>query len=159
MNKKLYFFSFIVLPLALSSCSYQPSTINNAQPTTEVINSNQNIDQNDNTDTANVNIQTNTNIAVPTNTNTIKSTTVNVTLSGFAFSPKTITIKKGTTVIWTNQDSVGHTVTSDSDSALNFSSTILNNSNNYKMTFNSVGTFSYHCSPHPNMTAKIIVTE
>ena len=157
MNKRLYFFSLVVLPLALSSCSYQPTATNNARPAAEIINSNQNINQNNNTNSANVNIPINTNVAVPTNTNIVKPTTVNVTLSGFAFNPKTITIKKGTTIVWTNQDSVGHTVTSDDGSAVN--SAILNKGDKYQFTFNSTGTFNYHCSPHPNMTAKIIVIE
>src|SRR3989338_96394 len=39
--------------------------------------------------------------------------TVDVTIEEFAFNPETITIKKGTTVIWTQRDSVKHTVTSD----------------------------------------------
>src|SRR5437764_12123039 len=40
--------------------------------------------------------------------------TVHVTIQNFAFSPQTLTVAPGTTVIWTNKDSVNHTVTSDS---------------------------------------------
>src|SRR5919198_6567062 len=39
--------------------------------------------------------------------------TMHVAIQNFAFSPQTLTVAPGTTVIWTNKDSVAHTVTSD----------------------------------------------
>jgi plastocyanin len=42
------------------------------------------------------------------------SGTVNVAIKSFKYSPNPITIRTGTTVTWTNQDSTSHTVTSDS---------------------------------------------
>lgn len=155
MNKRLYLFSLIVLPLALNSCSYQPSATNNDQPTTGIINANQNINQNNDTDTANVNIQTNTNI----NTNVAQPTMVNINISNFSFNPSTITIKKGSIVTWVNQDSAPHRIASGSGSPANFSSNNLNKGNTYQFTFNQTGTFNYYCAVHPSMTAKIIVTE
>lgn len=153
MNKRLYFLSLAILPLALSSCNYQPTATNLAQPTTETVNVNQNINQSSVPAASDVNINKSVNI------NESKPSSVNVTLSNFSFNPENITIKKGTTVIWTNSDSVGHTVTANSDSAINFSSNVLNKGESYKFTFNSIGTFNYHCLPHPNMTAQVIVTE
>jgi len=35
-----------------------------------------------------------------------------VSIQGFAFNPATLTIKAGTTVTWTNEDSAPHTITS-----------------------------------------------
>jgi len=66
-----------------------------------------------------------------------------------------LTIKEGDTVVWTNMDSMSHTIKSDSGSEL--SSNSLSNGQTYSHTFNSVGTFNYHCSIHPSMKAKIIV--
>jgi plastocyanin len=44
-------------------------------------------------------------------TNTTPTATSTVSISNFAFSPTDITVKAGTTVTWTNNDSVAHTVT------------------------------------------------
>jgi plastocyanin len=92
----------------------------------------------------------------PTNPNPAASTD-KVTIHDLAFSPTSITVKKGATVTWTNNDSTAHTVTSDSGSELN--SDNLEQGESYSHTFNTVGTFAYHCSIHTNMTAKVTVTE
>jgi len=137
------------LPLFISSCNNQSAVnLNNNQVANQIVN------QNSLTEPAAVNA------VLPTNTDTPAVTTpAEVTLAGFAFKPRTLTIKKGTTVTWTNQDLVTHTVTADADSALNFSSPSLSRGDTYQLTFNSLGTFNYHCSPHPQMKAQIIVIE
>jgi len=81
--------------------------------------------------------------------------TFNVSISNFAFNPVGLSIKKGDTVIWTNDDSTQHTVTSDSGSELG--SQLLSNGQIYSHTFNNAGTFNYHCSVHSFMGAKITV--
>lgn len=81
--------------------------------------------------------------------------TYNIEISNFAFSLSTLTIKRGDIVVWTNQDSTSHTITSDSGSELG--SSPLSNGQAYSHTFNTIGTFDYHCSIHPSMKAKIIV--
>jgi len=79
---------------------------------------------------------------------------LNVEIKNFAFGPKTLTVKKGTTIIWTNQDSVGHTATSDDGS---FDTGLLAKGESESVTFDKAGTFTYHCTPHPYMKATIIV--
>ena len=79
-----------------------------------------------------------------------------VSMQNFAFSPAELTIKKGGTVVWTNLDSVAHTVTSDNGA---FDSGLLNQNSLWSKTFNEAGTFEYHCTPHPYMKARIIVQE
>lgn len=81
--------------------------------------------------------------------------TVNIEIKGFAYNPSTVTIKKGTTVTWTNQDSAPHTVTSVSGSEL--SSDTLSQGNIYSHTFNAAGAFDYYCTIHPNMKATVVV--
>lgn len=78
-----------------------------------------------------------------------------VTIQGFAFNPGTITVSVGTTITWTNEDAAPHTVTSN-DGA--FSSGTLGKGQSFVFTFASAGTFNYHCSIHPSMTASIVVT-
>jgi plastocyanin len=77
-----------------------------------------------------------------------------VSIQNYAFSPSTLTVSAGTTITWTNQDSVSHTITSDSG-AFDSGSIASGNTNSY--TINTPGTYSYHCSIHPSMKASIIV--
>lgn len=74
----------------------------------------------------------------------------------YSFQPATLTIKKGTQVVWTNMSDAPHTVTSDS-SAFNTTSNLSQNQT-YKFTFATAGTFAYHCNIHPYMKATITVT-
>jgi plastocyanin len=80
-----------------------------------------------------------------------------VTIANFAFSPAALTVKKGTTVTWTNKDSAGHTVI-ETDGLSGPMSGTLSNGQSYNFAFNTAGTFHYHCSIHPSMTATVTVT-
>lgn len=81
--------------------------------------------------------------------------TYDVEISGFSFQPQELRIKQNDVVVWTNQDSTMHTVTSDSGSEL--ASNSLSRGQSYSNTFTEKGTFEYHCTPHPYMKGKIIV--
>jgi amicyanin len=76
-----------------------------------------------------------------------------VEIKNFAFEPKTVTIKVGQTVTWTNQDSTTHTVTGDGG----IDSDGLSKGKSYSKTFDTEGAFDYHCSPHPQMKGQVIV--
>lgn len=84
------------------------------------------------------------------------SASKSVAIANFTFSPATITVKKGTTVTWTNQDTAPHTVTGTNGGP---SSGNLSQGQTYSFTFNTVGTFNYFCAIHPMMKAVVIVTE
>jgi plastocyanin len=79
-----------------------------------------------------------------------------VSIQGMAFIPASITIAVNTTVTWTNNDAVTHTVTSDTP-LFNSGNMAGNGSGTFSFTFTSAGTFPYHCSIHPDMTATVIV--
>ena len=79
-----------------------------------------------------------------------------VTIQNFAFAPADLSVKVGTKVTWTNQDSAGHTVTFDTGS--DTSDTLGNGASN-SQTFNTAGTFAYHCKIHPSMKASVTVTQ
>ncbi len=81
--------------------------------------------------------------------------TVQVAIQNFAFSPRTLTIAPGDTVVWTQQDSAPHTVTSDTGAWT--ASADLGSGQTFSHTFTTAGTFPYHCAVHPNMTATIVV--
>ena len=89
----------------------------------------------------------------PAVTPTPTQTFISVEITGFTFVPATITISKGTTVIWTQGDSVTHTVT-----GTDFDSGGLSQGQTFSHTFNDEGTFNYGCTIHPTMTGKVIVT-
>ncbi|HLD60423.1 MAG TPA: cupredoxin family copper-binding protein [Candidatus Bilamarchaeaceae archaeon] len=82
--------------------------------------------------------------------------TVTVNIKGFAFSPSEITVSKGTTVTWIQDDDAPHTVTADDNT---FDSGSLSKGKTFSYTFDTPGTFNYHCSFHGNMRAKVVVTE
>ncbi len=86
---------------------------------------------------------------------TITSDQAAVNIENFAFNPAVLTIKKGTTVTWTNMDSAPHTVNSDTQWELDSGS--LSKGQSFSHTFNEAGTFDYHCAFHSMMTAKVIV--
>jgi plastocyanin len=85
------------------------------------------------------------------------SSTDKVSIENFSFSPATITVKKGTTVTWTNNDTTAHTVTADSGNA--FDSGTMEQGKTFSHTFNSTGTFKYHCTLHSDMHGTVTVTE
>jgi len=79
---------------------------------------------------------------------------IDVTIKNMAFNPAQITVSAGTTVRWTNQDSITHTVTADNGQ---FSSGNLTSGDSYQFTFTTPGTYAYHCSIHPNMKGTVVV--
>lgn len=79
--------------------------------------------------------------------------------STFGFSPTTMSIKAGTTVTWTNNTQAPHTVSSDSGDPMSFNGSLDSNGSTFSFTFTQPGTYHYHCSVHPYMTATITVTQ
>jgi plastocyanin len=94
--------------------------------------------------------------AAPTNTPTTAPTSTgnSVSIANFAFSPTSLTVKVGTKVSWTNNDSVTHTVTANQGA---FNSGPLTPGSTFSFTFTKAGTYSYHCNIHPSMLATIVV--
>ena len=83
------------------------------------------------------------------------SSNVTVNIKNFVFDPATISVKPGTRVTWVNNDSVPHTVTSDSGSLLN--SGTLAPGQSFSFSFSSVTSVNYHCALHPAMKGTVIV--
>ncbi len=95
-----------------------------------------------------------TSINTPNNTSILNNTYI--LIKNFKFSPNTVTIHKGDSVTWTNDDSMSHTVTGDTSGP---ASSAISSGSAYSYTFTKTGTFPYHCSIHPSMKATIVVTE
>jgi 3',5'-cyclic-AMP phosphodiesterase len=77
-----------------------------------------------------------------------------IKIDNFAFSPKTLSVRAGTTVTWTNQDDVPHNVVSTEKK---FSSAVLDTDQKFSFTFDTPGSFPYFCKIHPMMTATVQV--
>lgn len=93
--------------------------------------------------------------AVAPTTGTVAGAGTPLTIKGFAFSPKALTVKVGTTITATNQDSTPHTWTSGPAS---FDSGNLAQGKSFSFTFKTPGTFSYVCSYHKSMVGTVVVT-
>lgn len=81
---------------------------------------------------------------------------VQVDISKFAFTPKEITVKPGTTVVWTNRDATPHTIKAKDGS---FLSPGMDTGDTYTHTFASEGDVSYFCTVHPFMTGIVHVRQ
>jgi plastocyanin len=79
-----------------------------------------------------------------------------VVIDNFAFGPNGLTVKRGTTVTWTNKDDEPHTVVSADDHPL-FKSAALDTDDSFTFTFDKAGTYKYFCSIHPRMQGTITV--
>lgn len=90
-------------------------------------------------------------IIVPSGTGT---NPYQVMISGFAFSPATLTVPAGTSVTWTNNDAATHTVTSTTGI---FDSKDMTQGKSFTFKFTTAGTYPYVCIYHSNMTASVVV--
>ena len=77
-----------------------------------------------------------------------------ITIDNFTFSPPTLTVAAGTTVTWTNNDDIPHTVRAVDGS---FHSKAMDTADSYSFTFTKPGVYSYFCTLHPKMVGKVVV--
>ena len=77
-----------------------------------------------------------------------------VDIDQFTFTPQRLTVKAGTTVTWSNEDDVPHTIASSSKL---FKSKALDTADKFSFTFTTPGTYEYFCSLHPHMTGAVVV--
>ncbi len=84
------------------------------------------------------------------------SATIRASIQGFAFTPATITAKKGDQIVFTNNDGVSHTVTADDGT---FASGQLGQGQSFTLDTSTVasGSYAFHCSNHPSMTGTVVV--
>jgi plastocyanin len=76
-----------------------------------------------------------------------------VTMAGLKFQPGTVTVAKGTTVVFVNDDTAPHTVTARSGGT---DSGVIDPGKRFTLVV--AASFDYVCSIHPSMTAKLVVT-
>lgn len=80
----------------------------------------------------------------------------NIDILDFVFDSPNITVKSGDTVTWTNKSASGqsHSVNAEDES---WKSPIFGAGQTYSRKFDTPGTYTYYCLPHPNMKGTITV--
>jgi plastocyanin len=73
-------------------------------------------------------------------------------MAGLAFQPETLTVRKGATVVFDNDDTAPHTVTARSGGV---DSGVIDPGKRFSLVASE--SFDYACSIHPSMTAKLVV--
>jgi plastocyanin len=80
--------------------------------------------------------------------------TVTIVIEGMKFSPETVQVQKGDTVIWRNKDMFPHTV---STQQRGFTSPEIAPDQSWKFVASDKGTFPYLCSLHTTMKGTLVV--
>jgi plastocyanin len=77
-----------------------------------------------------------------------------VQIDNFSFKAPTLTVKPGTTVTWTNQDDIPHSIVL---TAIGVRSKPMDTDGSFAYRFDKAGTFSYICGLHPQMHGQVVV--
>ncbi len=80
----------------------------------------------------------------------------NISINNAKYRPKNLTVKVGTTLTWTNNDSVPQSVTSDTPGV--FDSGLLQPGKTWTYTFSQAGTFPYHSTADTTTFGSVTVT-
>lgn len=77
-----------------------------------------------------------------------------IQIRGFTFTPGNLQVPVGATVTWTNYDSAPHSATADDGT---WDTGTLKKDQRASVTFDTPGDYSYYCTVHPNMKARLQV--
>jgi plastocyanin len=80
---------------------------------------------------------------------------VKVEIASFRFLPRTIVVRAGGRVTWTNRDKAPHTATAD-DTGM-FDTATIRTGQSRAISFSRPGTYSYYCLFHPFMVGEVVV--
>ena len=94
--------------------------------------------------------------ATPAPTAAPTAQAASVEIHNFAFNPNSLTVPVGTTVTWTNHDSVPHTITGDSGGTL--ASPSIPSGQAFSYTFTQPGTYTYNSINHTTKHGTVTVT-
>ena len=114
-------------------------------------------DHNKSNNSSNTSTQNSTNNNSSASSSNQSAASGSIDIKNMMFTPSQISVAKGATVTWTNNDSVAHTVIDDLSNVGGPSSGDIQPGSTYSFTFNKTGSFQYHCSIHPSMRGTIVV--
>ena len=81
---------------------------------------------------------------------------VKASIKNVAYLQPRLQVTVGTTIEWTNNDPMPHTVTATGKS---FDSGLINPGRTFRYTFTKAGTFNFFCQPHPFMKGTVVVRQ
>ena len=84
------------------------------------------------------------------------SNVVSIEMRQQSFIPEKAVVKPGSTVMWTNGDTIPHSVTANDGS---FDSGSILPGQSFKWVANANGDVAYHCIYHPSMTATLTLQQ
>ena len=85
----------------------------------------------------------------------VRAADMEVNIDNFAFTPKELTVKAGTAIVFRNRDDIPHSVVGSKGE---FHSKALDTDDSFSFTFTKAGTYAYSCGLHPKMQGRIVVT-
>lgn len=85
---------------------------------------------------------------------TVGSTSESVQIRDFAFTPGNLQVPVGAKVTWTNYDDAPHTATAKDGT---WDTGILSKGESKTLTFAAAGDYTYYCTVHPSMVARLQV--
>ena len=81
-----------------------------------------------------------------------------VKIVNFQFEPKALTVKAGTTVKWTNEDTATHSIKDTSQLATPVSPDLVGKGSTFSITYGQPGSYSYICGIHQYMSGSVQVS-
>jgi plastocyanin len=93
-----------------------------------------------------------TSIADTAATSSDAADTRTITIENMRFDPMELTVKRGTRIIWRNQDLFPHTATAKS-----FDSGSIDANKSWTYVADKPGDYAYWCAFHPTMKGRLIV--
>ena len=89
-----------------------------------------------------------------------KSSEIKADIRLFQYQPNPVEVKVGTTVTWTNQDNIVHSVTNGTPPTPGkaFDSGLFDQGKTFSFTFTQAGEFPYFCTRHNSLTGVVKVT-
>ena len=85
----------------------------------------------------------------------VRAADTEVNIDNFAFTPKELTVKAGTTIVFRNRDDIPHSVVGSKGE---FHSKALDTNDSFSFIFAKAGSYAYSCGLHPRMQGRIVVT-
>ncbi|TPV97639.1 MAG: Amicyanin-alpha [Beijerinckiaceae bacterium] len=81
----------------------------------------------------------------------VRAAEMEVNIDNFTFTPKELTVKAGTAIVFRNRDDIPHSVVGAKGNALD-------TDDSFSFIFAKPGTYEYFCGLHPQMQGRIVVT-
>jgi plastocyanin len=76
-------------------------------------------------------------------------------IDNFSFTPRVLSVARGTSVTWINSDDVPHIIASKTG---NFpGSKVIDTDQRFSYAFGKPGTYDYFCAIHPTMQGSVVV--